>query len=94
MDGGRTAAALLRTSKAFRQDSASYRFHSVQLHNLEQVKKFLAAYQSALAAGAPGSVPPVDPPHVRHLMLTFLSGKADIIVLGPCFHFMDYHSWS
>ena len=89
-DGGRTGAALSRTSKAVRNVAATYRFHSVQLNSLKQVQKFLTAYDAALADAAAARS---DPPHVRHLLLTFLPGKTDMFVLGPSFHFMDFHSW-
>ena len=92
-DGGRTGAVLSRVSQACRRDSSAYRFYSVQLHSLKQVEAFLATYKSA-ASAATGKDSSCDPPRVRHLLLTFLPGTVDVIVLGPCFHFRDYHSWS
>ncbi|KAI0745127.1 hypothetical protein C8Q76DRAFT_23823 [Earliella scabrosa] len=89
-DGGRTAAALSRISKAVQGISAPFRFYSVELHSLKQVQKFLTAYEAALAAASGAQN---DPPHVRHLRLAFLPGETDMFVLGPSFHFRDFHSW-
>ncbi|KAI0717212.1 hypothetical protein C8T65DRAFT_707291 [Cerioporus squamosus] len=86
----RTVSALSRTSKAFRRVFAPVRFRSVRLNSLKQVEKFLAAYEAAVAEA---SASDSDPPHVRHLLLAFLPGQTDMFVLGPSFHFRDYHSW-
>ena len=88
-DGGKTGAALSRTSKAIRVNSAPYRFQSVQLNNLTQIEGFLKAFNAACTT----SDPQANSPRVRHLLLAFLPGKTDMIGLGSCFHFLDFHSW-
>ncbi|KAM5543108.1 hypothetical protein V8D89_002982 [Ganoderma adspersum] len=91
-DGGRTGARLSRTSHAFRASSAAYRFHSVELHGVGQLLKFLSAYEVALAAASASSAP-ADPPRVRHLTFAFLPPKVDMVILDGAIHFRDYHSW-
>ena len=89
-EGVRTGSALARTSKAFRRVFAPVRFRSVRLNSLKQVQKFLTAYEAAVDEAAASES---DPPRVRHLLLAFLPGQTDMIVLGPSFHFRDFHSW-
>lgn len=89
-DGGKTGGVLARTSKAVRSVAATYRYHSVQLNSVKQVQMFLTAFEAVLAAA---SASHSDPPHVRHLLLAFLPNKTDMFVLGPSFHFRDFHSW-
>ncbi|RPD78389.1 hypothetical protein L226DRAFT_291130 [Lentinus tigrinus ALCF2SS1-7] len=86
----RTGSALSRTSKAFRQVLAPIRFHSIRLNSLEQIEKFLTAYEAAIAEAIASKS---DPPHVRHLLLAFLPGQTDMFVLGPSCHFRDLCSW-
>ena len=91
-DGGRTGARLAHTSHAFRASSAPYRFHSVELHSIGQLEKFLSSYEAALAASSTSS-PPFDPPRVRQLTFAFLPPRVDMVVLEGAIHFRDYHSW-
>lgn len=91
-DDGRTGARLSRTSHAFRASSAAYRFHSVELHGVGQLLKFLFAYEAVLTAASASSAP-ADPPRVRHLTFAFLPPKVDMVILDGPIHFRDYHSW-
>ncbi|RPD60287.1 hypothetical protein L226DRAFT_471582 [Lentinus tigrinus ALCF2SS1-7] len=90
VESTRTGSALSRTSKAFRHVLTPVRFDSVRLNSLKQIEKFLAVYEAAVAEATSSKS---DPPHVRHLLLAFLPGQTDVIVLGPSFHFRDFHSW-
>ena len=65
-DGGRTGARLARISHALRASSAAYRFFSVELYSIGQLQKFISSYEAALAVTST-SLPPADPPRVRHL---------------------------
>ncbi|PIL34088.1 hypothetical protein GSI_03799 [Ganoderma sinense ZZ0214-1] len=91
-DGGHTGARLARTSRAFLSSSATYRFHSVELHGVGQLRRFLSAYDTALATASVSSAP-TDPPRVRHLTFAFLPPKVDMIILDGPIHFRDFHSW-
>lgn len=91
-DGGRIGARLARTSHVFRVSSAPYRFYSVELHSIGQLRKFLSTYGAALTA-ASTSPPPSDPSRVRQLTFAFLPPKVDMVVLEGAIHFRDYHSW-
>ncbi|KAI0356323.1 hypothetical protein OH77DRAFT_254973 [Trametes cingulata] len=87
---GHASKALSRVSKFFRSASAPYRFRSVRLSTLRDTQAFLNCYEAALAAA---SAEKRDPPRVRCLLLSFLPGETDVILLEGSYHMRDFHSW-
>ncbi|KAI0371059.1 hypothetical protein BV20DRAFT_965709 [Pilatotrama ljubarskyi] len=90
VDGGFTSTSLSRVSRLIRAASAAYRFHTVRLSKLRDVQTFLGCYEAVLSSA---SAEKHDAPHVRHLLLSFLPGETDVILLGGSYHMRDFHSW-
>lgn len=71
-DGGRTGAALARTSSVLRAASAPYRFYSLKFTNLAQIGRFLLCLDRIERAQAPhAGVRDQRSVNTRHLLLSF-----------------------